>query len=112
LILFGGWNVNFLKNNTELLHLLDVLERNNLINVVETPTTPCINSKSLIAVMIVDKLLKQRLLLNVDLGYSDHLAQILYIKVNTSFNILKYTRRRSFMENNMQEFTFLLQKES
>jgi hypothetical protein len=60
--------------------------------------------------MVVDKLLTQRLLLNVDLGYSDHLAQILYIKINKFFNILKYTQ--SFTENNIQGFNFLLRKES
>jgi hypothetical protein len=71
-----------------------VLERHNLINAVESPTR-----------LIVDKLLNQRLLLSVDLGYSNHLAQILYIKVDKPFHNLEYIRRRNFMEKNMQEFT-------
>jgi hypothetical protein len=108
LILCGDWNVNFLKSDTELLHLLYVFERNNMINAVETPTRICINSRSLTGGMIVNKLLQQRLLLGVDLGYSDCFAQILYVKVNKSFNILKYARRRSFTGNNMQESNFLL----
>jgi len=53
---------------------------NNLINVVMSPTRISNHSASLIDVLIVNNIKKDLFTVNLDLGYSDYLAQLLYIK--------------------------------
>ena len=47
-----------------------------------------------------------------DLGYSDHLAQVAYIKVNKPVLGPKAIKKRQFTDNAIEEFIHLLQKES
>jgi hypothetical protein len=75
LILCGDWTVNFLNQNRKLQELQNLLQMNNLINVIETPTRITSHSKSLIDVIIVNNSMKERLVEVLDVGYSDHLAQ-------------------------------------
>jgi uncharacterized 2Fe-2S/4Fe-4S cluster protein (DUF4445 family) len=48
---------------------------------------------------------------NLDLGYSDHIAQLLYIKSKNLLNSLITTYKRFFTDENVEEFQYLLQKE-
>jgi len=53
---------------------------NNLINTVKSPTRISNHSVSLIYVIVVHNLNNEMFTVNQNLGYSDHLAQLLYIK--------------------------------
>jgi hypothetical protein len=48
----------------------------------------------------------------VDAGYSDHFTQFLCLKVPTAITNSIFLRKRSFMENNIHEFIYLLEDES
>jgi len=82
LILCGDWNVNFLHQNGKLQDLQNSLQMNNLINVIKVPTRLASLSKSLIDVVIVSNSLEERLVEVLDMGYSDHSAQYVCMKVN------------------------------
>ena len=80
LVLCGDLNVNFLQHNDKLVELQNLLAMTNLTNIVKSATRISNRSKSLIDVMIVDNTDNEKFTVNVDLGYSDHLAQLLYMK--------------------------------
>jgi hypothetical protein len=46
------------------------------------------------------------------LGYSDHFAQVTYIKVDKPVLGPKYIKKRQFSDKAIKEFIYLLQKES
>ncbi|PNF17939.1 hypothetical protein B7P43_G18419 [Cryptotermes secundus] len=112
LIRCGDWNINFLQDSTQLSALLNLLETYNLINTVTSPTRVTKNSVSLIDVMITDKVYYKNLTEVLDLGYSNHLAQILHIKVNKPKTGWKKITRRQFSGRNIEEFNHLLEMES
>ena len=68
------------------------------------------HSISLIDVIIVNKTNYEIFTVNQDLGYSDHLAQLLYIKSKSLLNGLKTLCKRHFTDKNIKEFHYLLQK--
>jgi hypothetical protein len=68
--------------------------------------------RSLIDVMIINNLKFENLTHVLDLGYSDHLAQILYIKVNNLKTGLVIKKKRHFTNKSTEEFKYLLHKES
>jgi hypothetical protein len=72
--------VDFLQHSNKLVDLQNLLAMNNLINIVKSPTRISVRSVSLIDVMIVDKTENEMYTVNQDLGYSDHLAQLLNMK--------------------------------
>jgi hypothetical protein len=80
LILCGDLNVNFLRYSSKLLDLQNLLLMNNLINIIKSPTRISNHSISLIDVIIVNNMNNEMFTVNLDLGYSDHLTQLLYIK--------------------------------
>ena len=80
LILHGDPNVNFLKHNSKLLDLQNLLLMNNLINRVKSLARISNQSVSLIDVIIVHNTNNEMFTVNQDLGYFDYLAQLLYIK--------------------------------
>jgi hypothetical protein len=111
LILCGDLNVYFLQYTGKLLNLQNLLFMNNLINIVKSPTTISNHSTSLIDVIIVNNIKNEIFSVNLGLGYSDHLAQLLFIKPKK----LQYGPiticKRHFTENSVEEFQHLLQKE-
>jgi hypothetical protein len=82
LILCGDWNINFLQDIAQFRALQNLLITYNLMNTVTSPTRVTKNSVSLIYVMITSKLQCKNSTEVLHLGYSDHFAQILHIKVN------------------------------
>jgi hypothetical protein len=111
LILCGDLNVNFIQYTDKLLDLQNLLIMNNLINVLKSPTRISNNSASLIDVLIVNSIKNECFTTNLDLGYSDYLAQLLYIKLK---NLLKgpiTTYKRFFTGKNVEQFQYLLQIE-
>ena len=84
---------------------------NNLTNIVKSPTRISNRSVSLIDVMIIDNTDNETFTINQNLGYSDHLAQLLYKKKIKKLNRgSKY--KRHFTNKNIEEFQHLLRKEN
>jgi len=78
LILCGDLNINFIQYSGKLIDLQNLLLMNNLINVVKSPIRISNHSTPLIDVIIVNNIKNELFTVNLDLGYSDHLAQLLY----------------------------------
>jgi hypothetical protein len=85
---------------------------NNLTNIIKSPTRITNHSASLIDVIIVNNTNKKMFTVNIDLGYSDHLAQLLYIKTKDVQNETIGTYKRHFKEENVKGFQYLLQSEN
>jgi hypothetical protein len=96
LILCGDWNINFLQQSTKLQGLQNLLMF-NLVNMVQTPTRLSREANCLIDVMIIDNLENDKYLMNIDLGYSDHLAQVLYLRVYTSLIGSIHKKKKIFL---------------
>ena len=85
------------------------LECYDLINTVRYPTRITSWAKSLTDVIINKD--NQELIVTVeDLGFSDHIAQILWINSSISNMRSKIVMRRKFMTNNIEELKNLLSK--
>jgi len=78
LVLCGDLNVNFLQQRSKLVDIKNLLAMNNLTNIVQSPTRISSRLVSLIDVMIISNTDKEAFTVNRNLGYSDHLAQLLY----------------------------------
>ena len=79
LILYGDWNLNFLVDNKRLQELQILLESYNMMNIVRSPIRLTPTTVSLIDVIVINKdnhILDTAV---VDLGFSDHHAQLVRI---------------------------------
>jgi hypothetical protein len=74
-----NWNVNFLQNSGKLQKLQNLLLMYNLENTVKSPRITS-HSKSLIDVIILNSTSEAMFTEVLDLGYSDHLAQIVHLR--------------------------------
>ena len=109
-ILFcGDCNINFVQRSGKLVELQNLLIMHNLVNTVKKPTRIMHNTSSLIDVMIVNTNLEKQTV-TYDLGYSDHLAQIVYIKVGTPVPSPTAIQKRQFTDTAIEEFIYFLQQ--
>jgi hypothetical protein len=76
LIICGDWNINFMQESRRLSDVQELLSLHNLVNTVRSPTRVTRNMASLIDV-ITDKESISDIATVIDLGYSDHMAQVL-----------------------------------
>jgi endonuclease/exonuclease/phosphatase family metal-dependent hydrolase len=83
LIICGDWNINLLQVNEQALALENILVSYDLKNTVTVPTRVTSLSKSLIDVMITNKHFNKNYTEIVNMGFSDHLAQILWVNIDT-----------------------------
>jgi len=83
-----------------------------LINKERSPTSITKNTISLTDVIITNKDYHEKLATVVDLGNSDHKAQILYLNIDTLIRGHKKVKTRQFTEKSIEEFKCLLNKES
>lgn len=111
LFLCGDWNVNFLQHSTKLSELQNILLMYNLVNMVKSPTRITHDTSTLIDVMITNLNYEMQTTI-YDLGYSDHLAQVTYLKVDKPIQGPKTIRKRHFSDNAIKEFIYFLQKET
>jgi exonuclease III len=81
LILCGDWNINFMQESRRLCDVQELLSLHNLVNTVRSPTRVTKNTASLIDVVITDKESISDIATVIDLGYSDHKAQVLQLTV-------------------------------
>jgi len=112
LVLCGDWNLKFMVNNKKLQELQNLLESYNMMNTVRSPTRITPSTESLIDVIITYKDITILSTAVVDLGLSDHLAQIVEINIGGEKNRrTKTVVRRQFTHNSVEEFKHLLSKE-
>ena len=77
----GDWNINFMQESKKLRDLQEILLLYNLVNTVTSPTRVTKNSISLIDVIITNKEITRDTATVIDLGYSDHMAQVLKLPI-------------------------------
>jgi hypothetical protein len=82
LVTCGDWNINSLNVNNHVQELQSLLLSHNLINAVTSSTRITNSSASLIDVMIINKQYNEHISELWNLGYSDHLAQVLKVSVD------------------------------
>jgi hypothetical protein len=83
----------------------------NLINRVSTPTRLSNLSSSLIDIMITDGLNHDIMISNIDLGFSDHKAQILYQRIDEPLINVIRKEKHNFTRENMNKFNHILNDE-
>jgi hypothetical protein len=112
LILCGDWNINFMQRSKRMRDLQELLILYNLANTVRSPTRVTKNSASLIDVIIADKDIIRQIATVIDLGYSDHKAQVLQLPVKKVFKRRKAIITRQYSEKGVEKFKYMLSKES
>jgi hypothetical protein len=108
LILCGDWNTDFLHEDGNLRDLTDLLFRYNPVNTVQSPTRITKSTSILIDVNITNKKYYMGPATVIELGFSDHQAQVLHVlhKNHASVNIR--VLKRHFGDDNIWEFKYLL----
>jgi hypothetical protein len=109
--LCGDWNLNFLVDNKKLQELQILLESYNMMNIVRSPTRITPSTVSLIDVIITNKDSPILSTAVIDLGFSDHHAQLVRIDTGKRNWSTKTIVRRQFTYNSIAEFKHLLSKE-
>jgi hypothetical protein len=84
----------------------------NLINTVSSPTRITSSSESLIDVIVTNRDYLEQSVTVIDLGLSDHLAQIIRIHSEKRINTIKIIVKRHFTNHSIEEFITLLSQES
>jgi exonuclease III len=102
-LLCGDWNINFVHDSVQLQALQSVLSY-NLTNTVTLPTRVTKNTSSLIDVMIMNKQYNNNSIEVVNLGYSNHFAQILCFLVNKQNNRMENITKRNFSRSKYRKF--------
>jgi hypothetical protein len=111
LILCGDWNINFMQESKRLSDVQELLSLHNIVNTVRSPTRVTRNMASLIDVVITDKESISDIATVIDLGYSDHKAQVLQLTVNKMLQKVKVITSRQYSEKRVEEFKCRLSKE-
>jgi len=112
LLLCGDWNIDFLREDSDQKDLTDLLLRCNLVNVVKSPTRITSSTKTLLDVIIINKTHYTLPATVIELGLSDHQAQVLPVLNKTRSSANQRVFKRHFRENNIREFKYLLTKET
>jgi hypothetical protein len=112
LILCGVWNINFMQESVRLHDVQELVSLHNLVNRVRSPTRVTKDMVSLIDVIITTKDSIGELATVVDFGYSDYRAQIMKLNVKTIVRKCKKIKSRQYSEKSIEEFKYLLNKES
>jgi len=99
-------------DNIRIEEIKNLLESHNLINIVRSPTRLVPSSESLVYVTVTNKAISELGVSVVDLGFSDHLEQVVKINTGKGNRRNKIVLRRQLTNNNIEEFKNLLSKES
>ena len=111
-LLCGDWNSNFLVDNKRLQELQILLESYNMMNILRSLTRITPTTVSLIDVIVKNKDSPVLQTAVVDLGFSDHHAQL--VRTDTGKRIWSTKTRvlRQFTYNSITEFRHLLSNET
>ena len=108
LILRQDWNINFLQTTSQTRELNNLLLRYNLKHSVNVPTRITKTTATLLDVVITNEKKPINSLKVMNLGLSDHYAQILSIPISDLSNIPHRIKKRQFSEASVQEFLYIL----
>jgi len=112
LIPYGDWNIDFFHDVSNQNDLTDLLLRYNLVNTVKSPTRTTKNTSKLLDVIIINKKYYMKPATVIELGISDHQAQVLSVSHKTPTSVIKRVLERHFRDDNIREFQYLLEKET
>jgi hypothetical protein len=98
-------------DNITLQEVQNLLECYDLINTVRSPTKITSSTESLIDVIIINKDTPELRATVVDLGFSDHLAQIIKTNNGKGNRRNETVIRRQFTNNRVEELKNLLSKQ-
>jgi len=87
-------------NNIRIQEIKNLLEYYNLINTVRSPTRITPSSEFLRDVIVTNKDISELEVSAVDLGFSDHLAQVVKIYTGKGIRRDKIVLRRQLTNNN------------
>jgi hypothetical protein len=104
LILCGDWNINFLQPSPHMMDLNNFLLRYNLKHTVNVPTRSTKTTATLLDVVITKEKMPVNYITVMDLGLSDHCAQILSIPIAGYSKLTYRINKRQLSEANIQEF--------
>jgi len=99
----GDWNLNFMLDNIRIQEVKNLLESNDLINIVRSPTRITPSFESLIDVTVINKDNPELGVSVVDLGFSDYPAQVVKINTGKGNRRNKIAMRRQLTNNNIEE---------
>jgi hypothetical protein len=108
LILCGDWNIVFLHEGS---NQKDLLLRYNLVNTVHSPTRITKSTSTLIDVIIINKKYYMEPATVMELGTSDHQAQVLSVLSKTHTRVYSRVLKRRFGVD-IREFQYLLEKKT
>ena len=111
LLLCGDWNLNFMLDNIRLQELQNLIESYDMINTVRSRIKITPSTESLIGVIITNKDNPELRTSVVDLGFSNHLAQIVRVNIGKGNRRTKIVVRRQLTNNIIEEFKNLLSNE-
>jgi hypothetical protein len=109
LVLCGDLNVNILQPSGKLQDfIINLLLMSNLTNIVKSQNKVTSHTETLIDIIIVNNTNDEKFTATLSVGYSDHLAQVLYMKMKRLPKGPITTYNRHFTDNNIAEFKYLL----
>jgi hypothetical protein len=112
LIVCDDWNIYFLHEDSNQKGLTDLLLRYNLVNTVQSPTRITKSTSTLIDVIIINKKYYMEPATVIELGFSDHQAQVLSVPHKNHASVNRGVMKRHFGDDNIREFKYLLKKET
>jgi len=89
LILYGEWNIDFLHEDSNQKNLTDLMLRYNLVNTVQSPTRITKSTNTLIDVIIINKKYYMEPATVIELGFSDHQAQVLPVLCKNHASVIE-----------------------
>jgi hypothetical protein len=101
-----------LVDNLRIQELENLLESYDLINTVRSPTRITSSTESLIDAIVTNREYLELRATVIDLGLSDHIAQIMRIHSEKGNNTTKIIVERQFTNHRVEEFINLLSQES
>jgi predicted fused transcriptional regulator/phosphomethylpyrimidine kinase len=112
IIICGDWNVNLLQENKQVQALNNLLAFHDVINRVTSLTRVTNRSDSFLDVMVTNRQLNKNIIEVVNMGHSDHLAQILWMSVDKDNEELEKVLQRKYTKENVDKFINMLTRES
>jgi hypothetical protein len=83
LTICGDWNKNLLRENEQIQAFENILVSYDLINTVTVPTGVTSSSESLIDMVVINRQFNKNYIEVANMGFSDQLAQILWVYIDT-----------------------------
>jgi len=93
-----------MSDNIRIQEIKNILDSHDLINIASSPTRFTPSPESSIDVIVINKKNPELELSVIDMGFSDHLAQVVKINTSKGNRRNKIVVRRQLTNNNIEEF--------